>query len=344
MRASGHVPVRRVGFRSGRDEDLAALHAVEAPVAAERGSHRMPQSVDAYVAYARNLPTQFDDHAWLVEIDGTPVAAGFCWSHANGDARQMECDVLVRRDHRRQRIGTRVLAAICEETARDGRSLLTWETFSAVPSGDAFSRHVGGRVARVNRTSALALAEVDWTMIEGWTQAPHARERGYRLETVEGVFPAALRDDAAAFHHIMHTAPRDDREVGDVLIDSAFVAELDRALVEAGRTRWTVFVRDAGGQCVGGTEVIFEPDDPRTVLQQNTGIEPAHRHLGLARWAKAEMLLRIRRDRPEAEMVRTDNANSNDAMRAINVALGFDVMRARTEWQADVADVAAHLA
>jgi hypothetical protein len=33
--------VHRVGFRAGTDEELAALHAVEVPVAAERGSNRM---------------------------------------------------------------------------------------------------------------------------------------------------------------------------------------------------------------------------------------------------------------------------------------------------------------
>lgn len=73
--------VRRVGFRAGTDDELSALHAVEVPVAAERGSSRMPEQLESYIAFARNLPSPFDDHAWLVETtDGTPVAAGYCWS------------------------------------------------------------------------------------------------------------------------------------------------------------------------------------------------------------------------------------------------------------------------
>ena len=36
--------VRRVGFRAGTDEELAALHAVEVPIASERGSNRMPKA------------------------------------------------------------------------------------------------------------------------------------------------------------------------------------------------------------------------------------------------------------------------------------------------------------
>ncbi len=153
---------------------------------------------------------------------------------------------------------------------------------------------------------------------------------------IDGAFPAHLRADAATFHHIMQTAPRDDLDVGDMLIDADFVAELDRALQEAGRMRWTALIRDPTGACVGGTEVTFEPSDGVVVRQQNTGIDPAHRGFGLAKWAKAAMLDRIRHERPEAERIRTSNAVSNAAMLAINDALGFKTMSTRTEWQANV--------
>jgi RimJ/RimL family protein N-acetyltransferase len=131
----------------------------------------------------------------------------------------------------------------------------------------------------------------------------------------------------------MQTAPRDELDVGDVVLEAEHVIELDRALVEAGRQRWTLFVRDDAGHCVGGTEVTFEPWQPALAFQQNTGIDPAHRGLGLAKWAKAEMLLRIRHQLPDVTRVRTDNAFSNDAMLAINEALGFNIVEVRTEWQ-----------
>lgn len=337
VKTAANFHVRRVGFRAGTEDELKALHAVEAPIATERGSNRMPQSLESYIGFARNLPSQFDDHAWLVETsDGAPIAAGFCWSHSAGDERAMECDVLVRRDHRREGIGFRLLGVICGETASGGRSMLTWSTYDAVPAGDAFSRRVGAGVARVNRTSELVLADVDWRMVEQWASAEQARRLGYRLEMVDGAFAEHLRDDAATFHHIMQTAPREDLDVGDVTIDADFVAELDRALVAGGRRRWTLLVRDGAGACVGGTEVIFEPWDPSTVLQQNTAIDPRHRGFGLAKWAKATMLQRIRHEQQAARRVRTDNALSNAPMLAINDALGFRVVSTRTEWQAEV--------
>jgi RimJ/RimL family protein N-acetyltransferase len=120
-------------------------------------------------------------------------------------------------------------------------------------------------------------------------------------------------------------------------VDTEFVAQLDRAMVKAGWTRWTVLAREPAGECVGGTEVMFEPWSPRTVFQQSTGIDPAHRGLGLARWAKALMLRQIRAERPAVRRVRTGNAFSNAPMLAINEALGFQVTSTRTEWLADVA-------
>ena len=38
-------------------------------------------------------------------------------------------------------------------------------------------------------------------------------------------------------------------------------------------------MRDPGGRCVGGTEVTFEPWEPSTAYQQNTGIDPEHLRL-----------------------------------------------------------------
>jgi GNAT superfamily N-acetyltransferase len=168
-----------------------ALHAVEAPIEAERRSDRVPQPVESYIAFAQKLPLQFDDHAWLVETsDGRPVAAGFCWSNSAGDRRAMECDLLVRRDRRRQGIGSRLVATICNETLNEGRPLLTWSTFDAVPAGEAFSRRVGARVARVNRTRELVLADVDWTMIESWARAERREISGTAWSWSTGSFPS----------------------------------------------------------------------------------------------------------------------------------------------------------
>ena len=328
------VAVRRVGFRSGRDAELAAMHLVESEIEAERRPGARPQPLESYIAFARRLPSQFDDHTWLAETsEGTPVGCSACWSNSVGDPTVMECYVYVRRPWRRRGVAWHLTRPIIDTAEAEGRSSLVGSTFDSVLAGRAFALRIGARAARVNRTSEMRMSDVDWDLVQSWIDTGRARPLGYSLDYWDGPFPKELAGDAAAFHHIVQTKPRDDLRVADVVLDADHVAELDRALVEAGRQRWTIFVRDVGDRCVGGTEVTFEPWDATAALQQNTAIGGPHRGLGLAKWVKASMLDRIRRERPEVESVRTSNAFSNSAMLAINNRLGFKIIEVRTEWQ-----------
>jgi RimJ/RimL family protein N-acetyltransferase len=329
-----------VGFRLGTDDELEAMHAVESEIELERRPRDAPQPLASYKAFARSLPSQFDDHTWLASSsEGSPTGCSACWSNAAGDSRAMECYVYVRRQWRTQGIAWRLARAILEQAEHDDRDRLVWTTYDAVRAGEAFSRRVGGRVARVNRTSELRVSSVNWEMVRSWSDQSQGRTEGYWLQFSDGPHPADLVDDAVLLHRIMQTAPQDELDVGEVVLTTEHVDELDRALVESGRQRWTIFVRGPDGSCVGGTEVTFEPWQPTVALQRNTGIDPAHRGLGLAKWAKSAMLTRIREQRPEVDRVRTGNAFSNDPMLAINNALGFEVVEVTTEWQTSTGDL-----
>ena len=342
--SAGGIDVRRVGFREGTDAELAAMHLVESEIEAERQPGRATQPLESYLAFARSLPTQFDDHTWLAEDrDGTPVGCSACWSNAAGDPAVMECYVDVRPGWRRQGVGWRLVQPVVDAAVSEGRLRLIWTTSDLVPAGEVMSLLLGGRRGRVHRNSELRLDEVDWPMVQSWIDDGPIRASTYGLEIWEGPFPPHLRQDAATFHHIMQTAPRDDLAIGDVVLDEDHVAELDRNLAETGRQRWTIFVRDPEGACVGGTEVTFDSWDPDVVHQQNTGIDPAHRGQGLAKWAKGVMLARVREQLPAVRVIRTGNAFSNEPMLAINNALGFEVVEVRTEWQGEVKELAAHL-
>jgi GNAT superfamily N-acetyltransferase len=242
------VNVRRVGFRDGTNEELHALWTVEHPIEAERRPDVAAQPLESYVGFARSLPSRFRDHTWLAEDDdGTPIATGACWCNTAGDARVMECDLLVAQDHRRQGIGSQLLRRIVETTIDAGRTTLLWSTYDAAPAGQAMSLAVGAQRARVNRTSELRMDAVDWPLVGTWSTSAAGRADGYTLEVIDGAIPPALRADVARFHHIMQTMPRDDLDVGDVHITEDDVAEQDRAHDDAGRERWTMLVRDRDG-------------------------------------------------------------------------------------------------
>jgi hypothetical protein len=89
-------------------DELAAQHLVESEIESERYPGSGQQPFEAYVSFARSLPSQFDDHTWVAENeDGTPAGCAACWSNAAGDPRSMEGYVYVRRPWRRRGIGRR---------------------------------------------------------------------------------------------------------------------------------------------------------------------------------------------------------------------------------------------
>ncbi len=107
---------------------------------------------------------------------------------------------------------------------------------------------------------------------------------------------------------------------------------------------WSIFVRhDESGKLVGFTDVSWNPEQPDTVGQGNTGVRPEHRGHALGKWLKATMLQRILDDRPNVKDIRTGNADSNDAMLGINRELGFKPYIAASAWQVPVETLRAYV-
>jgi hypothetical protein len=69
---------------------------------------------------------------------------------------------------------------------------------------------------------------------------------------------------------MVQAKPRDDPHIADVVLDADHVVELDRALVEAGRQRWTIFVRDRTPMLAINNTLGFKIIEARTEWQGQT--------------------------------------------------------------------------
>jgi GNAT superfamily N-acetyltransferase len=92
-----------------------------------------------------------------------------------------------------------------------------------------------------------------------------------------------------------------------------------------GTTPLLEVVRQEGvtSKLVGYTELRLPLAQPWLADQGDTGVDPAHRGLGLGRWLKAAKALRLLDERPEVRAVETWNAGGNEPMLAINRAVGL---------------------
>ena len=130
----------------------------------------------------------------------------------------------------------------------------------------------------------------------------------------------------------MNTAPR---TAGDeeVLPTPAEVRADHQALFRRMGWVWTACVRqNATGKLVGYTQLVASRARPWLGQQWDTGVDPAHRNLGLGRWLKAANALRLMDERPEVTTIETWNAGVNAAMLAINEAMGFQPVAEWQEW------------
>lgn len=247
-------------------------------------------------------------------------------------------NVTVHPEHRRHGLGTALLREAVSVAAADGRGTLLVEA-DAGSAGEAFCRARGLRTVARDRLSLLRLADADWADVETLAAAPHP---GYRLVRWTDRCPDELIEQFAQAKAAMNDAPTDDMDMDDRLYTVEVVRNDEEGRQVIGFTGWgTVAVHEPSGAVAALTELAMAR--PPRAYQEDTAVVPAHRGSGLGMWVKADMLRRLRAERPDLTEVLTGNAASNEHMLRINTRLGYRPYRAMAEWQADVGELLSRL-
>jgi GNAT superfamily N-acetyltransferase len=247
-------------------------------------------------------------------------------------------NVTVHPDSRRRGLGTALLRQAVSVAAGDGRSTFLVEADDG-SAGEAFCRTMGLRSVSRERLSLLRLADVDWADVETAGRAAHP---GYRLVRWTDRCPDELLESFAAAKTAMNDAPTDDIDLSDRVYTAEVIRKDEEGVRTIGLAFWaTVAVHEASGSVAALTEL--ELGTPPRAHQDDTAVVPAHRGSRLGLWVKADMLLRLRAQRPDMTEVITGNAASNEHMLRINTRLGYRPYRAVAEWQDAVAELAGRL-
>lgn len=340
--------IEAADIRSLDDGELVELNAFQNAMRQEARPGDPPMPLELTISNVRNLPKMDEGQLWLVrDGDGALIGIGSAWwePEALHNKHILDTGIEVLASARRRGIGAELLAGVVEHARELGKTLLLGGSQESVTAGRAFAERIGASLGQQQRVSRLLLAEVDPALVERWTSEGPARAPGYELVFVEGDIPEELIDDALQAFSIMNTAPRDELQVEDWVITTEHIRQWEASQNAAGATRYTIFVRHIeSGTLVGFTEVAWNEKIPGIVQQMGTAVDPAHRGHALGKWLKAEMLQRIAGSGFAATEIRTGNAESNDAMLGINVALGFRPWHAHLAWQLPVDDAARYLA
>lgn len=197
-----------------------------------------------------------------------------------------------------------------------------------------FLQSQGFELGQVEVTSALSLPVADQLLTELTARSRNADD--YELLAWTGPVPDDLIDGYARLRTIVTTAmPDGDLAVEEQVWDADRVRTADRQNAEAGSVTITTAARHRPtGELVAFTRLGYPAAaDGRPAGQGFTLVLPEHRGHNLGIRIKINNLRLLNAADHGAHRITTGNAGENDAMLAINQALGFRPFVLRGAWQ-----------
>lgn len=235
-------------------------------------------------------------------------------------------------DWRRQGIANALARDLEAVIRREGRNTVTFHTNSKAPAGEVYAAHIGAEPALPMRQSRLDLQKLPQDLLQKWQARPAGDP--YRLHIWQDAIPEDYLERMAAMMMVMNTAPKGDLDMEDWVITPEMIRAWEKMGAEAGESSFTLVVEDTRtGALDGYSQTFWDKDRATLVFQGATAVRPGARGLGLGKWLKAAMLEHLLAHCQGARWVKTSNANVNEAMLGINVALGFAPYAQFTEWQ-----------
>jgi GNAT superfamily N-acetyltransferase len=319
------------------EADVVGVHAVRAAaLALDRPEDPAPRLEEIRFRLGHNR-ADWRRHWFLARAGGEIIGYAVLRLPLLDNQHLGYVELTVTPGHRRTDIGTALLLEVVAAQAAEGRRLLVAET-TAGTAGDPFARAIGARLVQTARMSLLRLADVDWADVE---QVAADKHQGYRIAAHVGRCPDELLDSYARAKSAMNDAPFDDADVTDFVYTTDTIRADETAAAGHGEGRVVFAVHEETGEVAAFTEILSTGRPLGS--QSDTAVVPAHRGHGLGLWVKAEMLLRLRVERPEMTMVMTGNSATNAHMLRINDRLGYRPWSQLHGWQVETAALATRL-
>jgi GNAT superfamily N-acetyltransferase len=329
-------------------DDLAPTLELGNEVAQELLPGYPPTPLDTAWAAHQTTPARirrYTFRGWAA--DGS--LAGFAGTRIdpedNDNPDVLGTQVVVSRAHRRRGLGLALLAHVVALAREEGRTRVLGDSFESLPAAAAFAEAVGAEAKTATHMNHLPTAEVDRALMEKWVAEGPGRAPDYELLAWDGPIPDEHLEAFVDLVLVMNDAPRDDLELNDFTLTAEEWREGEQQFEAIGGERWTLVARrTTDGAFAGFHDVFWMPHEPLYVQVGATGVRPEHRGHALGKWLKATMTLRVLDERPDAEDIRTGNADSNDAMLGINREMGYRPLLGATGWELQVDVAAKHLA
>jgi GNAT superfamily N-acetyltransferase len=262
---------------------------------------------------------------WLASLEGQVVGSAYVGHSPWMPRTTIILYVAVHPDHQARGCG-RALLGRAEATAseRGGAGTFSW-TEETWPRSMRFLEHAGYEMVERRWESTLDLARCDLSSLQD--AVDRVVSSGVRIMSVAS-FSAERDDWKRDLHRLYADVERDvpaPFPIQGVRFEDFEAVSLGRRFVGDG-----FFVALDGDELVGLTEPQPVDDVPNAIEQNLTGVRSDYRGRGIAFALKSQAA--IWAAQAGYTSIRTQNAQSNAAMLAVNDRLGFERKRATIEY------------
>jgi GNAT superfamily N-acetyltransferase len=341
------IEIKKFDFQNATNQEYQALNRHRNLIRSERLPDDLPIPLDEMIQDLKNIPdfVQIKNWvAWLRESNRI-IGLGLAQYTLKDNLHLAQFTIDVHPDYRRRGLAKKLLLKIVQVARDENRRLLITSTSARVPAGEAFMNRIGAEKGLESHTNQLVLAKLDYTLVEQWIERAKERAQDFEIGIWEGRYPDEDIEAIVELYDLLNQQPFGNLDVEDFSFSADQLRQSETNMFARGYERWTLYIRQKStGRFAGYTEVFWNPNRPDIIGQGITGVFPTYRNNGLGRWLKAEMLGKIRSERPQAKFVRTENADTNAPMMKINNELGFKPYIAEAVWQVATEKVAAYLA
>jgi GNAT superfamily N-acetyltransferase len=316
-------PIEQIDTRIVDESKLKALHQLYLEWDAEWTPDDPAMPYPKRLAEWRNVPELEDIPRWVTWDGDRVVATSGVYLHRTQDLENAWSWIYVSVDYRNRGLSRPLARMPVEYAIENGRKRIA----VGLPEGSEYSGlpgRAGMKMVYNERVSQLRISDLDFEMLEQWVARAPERAGDYELLFLPTPIPEEHRTRMIEVMEVMNTAPLEDLEEEPTKWDDEMLRDVEAVDARKQNTIYTYVARHKPtGDFVGYTSLAYKALHPEKANQRDTGVDPKHRNLGIGRWLKAAMALKFLAEHPDVKVIETNNADSNDPMLHINVAMGF---------------------
>ncbi len=326
------------------DAEFAAFHAVYAAANDFENPCSSTWTFAESVVGFRREPTTTDLYGLIADEDSEVVGVAVVELPLTDNLELAEIGVYVAPARRRRGIGTALARQLAVDLAQRGRT--SWishvtgrrcdQPANTITPAEAFAARQGMTLRQREVQRRLALP-VPGDRLDALAAEAAPKHQDYRLVRWVDTCPSEYVDAYCALKAAMvDEMPKGELEIESERWDVERLRAYEGDVQAQDRTRHVYAAVAPDGSIAGHTELVVPAHDPGVIYQWDTLVLPKHRghRLGLA--LKVANLAWAQTEHPDRTSVRTWNAESNDAMIAVNEAIGFEPVEYEGSWQGEI--------